>query len=465
MTPPHRPRRSARRPVLLALPLAAALLAAAALGCYDEAARDAGPGGRERGGPTEPPPVEALQAKTGTLPLEERVGGVVKARNQVAIRPEISATVVEVMVRSGEAVEAGRTLVRLDDQGLREQLRRAEAELRLAEAEAAEARARVAEVEAQVTRTRALAAQALVPELQLETQEAQLAAIAAAADGAEARVEQARATVGERENALGKTLVKAPVAGRVGQRNAEVGMLAEPGDVLFLIGDLGELIVEVPLTEAMLGRLEAGMPVEISAPALDRPARAELSRISPFLEAESFSTLGEIDLDNPGGRLRPGMFVTVDVLYGETERATLVPAAAVWEDPDTGVVGVWIVDADGGDAAAAAPPETGLSAPLPVALRPVEVVAEGSGAAGVEGVAEGEWVVIVGQHLLGRDDAPTARVRATRWERVAALQELQREDLLRGFLAEQERIAATRGAVPPTSEEFLSGEREGAEGP
>lgn len=460
MNRPHRNRFRARpRRPLTAGPLAAALLAAAALGCYGEPAGQGGPGGGERGGPAEPPPVEALQAKTGTLPLEERVSGVVKAANQVAIRPEISATVVEVMVRSGEAVEAGRTLVRLDDQGLQEQLRRAEAELRLAEAEAAEARARVAEIEAQVTRTRALAAQALVSELQLETQEAQLAAIEAAAAGAGARVEQARATVGERQNALGKTLVRAPVAGRVGQRNAEVGMLAEPGDVLFLIGDLGELIVEVPLTEAMLGHLQAGMPVRVSAPSLDEPAHAELSRISPFLEAASFSTVGEIDLDNPGGKLRPGMFVTVDVLYGETERATLVPAAAVWEDPDTGVVGVWVVEASG-----AAPPETGLSEPLPVALRPVEVVAKGSGAAGVEGVAEGEWVVIVGQHLLGRDDAPTARVRAARWERVAALQDLQREDLLRGFLAEQERIAADRGAVPPTSEELLSGEREGAEG-
>lgn len=433
----------------------------AALACGgDSGTREGGRGRGRSAGPTGPPPVEALPARTGTLPLEERVGGVVRALNQVAIRAEIAAPIVEVMVRSGEAVERGQPLVRLEDDALSEQLRQAEASLRLTEAAALEARARVAELRAQVTRTRALAAEELVPVLQLETQEAQLAAADAAAAQAEARVEQARATVDERRSARAKTLVRAPVAGRVGRRNAEVGMLADRGTVLFLLGDFDELIVEVPLTERMLGHVAEGQPVRISSPALDEPAAATLSRISPFLGAESFSTQGEIDLENPGGRLRPGMFVTVDVLYGETREATLVPAAAVWEDPDTGLVGVFVVDAAGAASEdGAGPPETGLSEPLPVAFRPVELLAEGRGVAGIAGVEAGEWVVTVGQHLIGRDDAPTARVRATRWERVAELQDLQREDLMRGFLAEQRRIARTRGAEPPSTEEFLgSGE-------
>jgi multidrug efflux pump subunit AcrA (membrane-fusion protein) len=237
-------------------------------------------------------------------------------------------------------------------------------------------------------------------------------------------------------------------------------MLADPGSVLFLLGDLGELIVEVPLTEAMLGHVEAGQPVRITTPALDVPLTARLSRISPFLAEESFSTIGEIEVDNPGGRLRPGMFVTVDVLYGESERATLVPAAALWEDPESGVRGVFVVSASPD----AASEEGGLSAPRPVEFRPVELLAGGRGAVGVAGVADGEWVVTNGQHLLARDDAATARVRATTWERVAELQSLQREDLLRRFLDEQQRYAATSGAEPPPSSEYL-GENRGGSGP
>lgn len=447
-------RRGARRllvPLFLPLSLAAVL---AAGGCGGEDAEEA----------VAAPPVEAVQARAGTLPLEERLSGVVRAENQVAIRPEIEAPVVEVWARSGQAVERGQPLLRLDDSALRDQLRQAQAAVRLAAGSAAEAQARVAEIEAQVVRSRVLAAQDLVSEVELETQEAQLAASRAIAEQAAARVEQARAAVAERRSALGRTVVRAPVAGRLGQLQAEVGMLVDPSTVITVLGDLRDLVVEVPLTQAMLGFVRAGQSVRVATPALgDTPIEATLTRISPFL-AGSFSTVGEIDLQGAGRGLLPGMFVTVDVLYGESERATLVPLAALWEDPRSGVRGVWTVDLPppaaaptGGSRRAAE-----LSADAhPVRFRAVEVLAEGGSTAGVSGIVPGTWVVIVGQHLLAEGEAEAARVRPIAWERVMELQGLQREDLLQGFLDEQQRQARLRGAEPPSNEEYLHGADDG----
>jgi RND family efflux transporter MFP subunit len=420
-----------------------AALAALGLACGGPVGGD----GRTEEEQTVIPAVEAVQARFGSLPLEERLTGTVRAHNQVAIHAEITAPVVEVMVRSGEAVERGQPLVRLDDRTLRDQLRAAEANLRLAEAAAREARARLAELEAQVVRSRALAAEELISELELETQEAQLLAGEAAADQADARVEQSRAVVEERRTALDRTLVRAPVEGRVGQRQAEVGMIADPGTVLFVIGDLDELIVEVPLTEEMLGYLRAGQRVRIASEALEGGSTisAELSRISPFLATGSFSTLGEIDVRNPGGRLSPGMFVTVDVMYGESEQATLVPTSAIWEDPRTGLRGVWVVESmpsvalPTGDAGL--PPDV-----RPVELRRVELLAEGRFSVGVRGVEPDEWVVTVGQHLLRPDEG--ARVRAVTWDEVQGLQALQREDLLHRFLEKQQEVARATGSAP-----------------
>lgn len=401
------------------------------------------------------PAVEAVPARRGTLPLEERVNGVVKADNQVAVRPEIAAPVVAVLVRNGDAVERGQVLVRLDGGTLREQLRQAEASVRLAEASAREAQAGVAEVEAQVVRTRVLAREELVSALELETQEARLAAARASAAQAQAQVDQARATVQERRAALDKAVVRAPAAGRVGQRNAEVGMLAGTEDVLFLLGDLRDLIVEVPLTEELLAHVQPGQPVSIDSPVLrGPPIAAALSRISPFLEENSFSTVGEIDLNDGQGRLRPGMFVTVDIQYGQSEAATLVPASALWEDPRTGVQGVFLVEATGLAETAAGSLEVPAQT-RGVQFRPVEVLAEGRATLGVRGVEPGQWVVTVGQHLLARDGETAARVRPTTWERVHALQGLQREDLLQRFLDKQQRLARSRGAEPPGSDEFL----------
>lgn len=408
------------------------------------------------------PAVEAVPARVGTLPLEERLNGVVRADNQVTVQAEIEAPIVEVMARNGQAVERGQPLVRLDGDELRQQLRQAEADVRLAEGAAREARARVAEIEAQVTRTRKLAQEELVSAMELETQEARLAAVRATADQGRARVDQARATVEERRAALDKTLIRAPVAGHLGQRNAEVGMLADPADVLFVLGDLKDLVIEVPLTEEMLGFIRVGQAVSISFPSLrGPPISATLTRISPFLEAGSFSTIGEIDVPNQQGRLSPGMFVTVDILYGQSQRATLVPASALWEDPRTGAQGVYVVDGAGlVEAAAAEIPDQ----PRGVKFRPVEVLAEGRATAGITGVREGEWVVVVGQQLLARDGEATARVRPTTWNRVLELQGLQREDLLQSFLDKQQRWAKARGAEPPSQEEFLGHTKSGGAG-
>lgn len=422
------------------------------------------------------PAVEILQARAGSLPLEEELYGVVKARNQVAIRPEIEATVVEVMVRSGERVSAGQPLVRLDAQRLREQLSQAEAGLRSAEADLAEARARAVEIEALVRRTRALHAEELVSDLELETQEAQLEAASARSAAAVAEVDEARATMQERRNQRSKTVVRSPVSGRVGRRNVEIGMLVDPSSVLFVVGDFDELIVEVPLTEGLLAQVEEGTPVRILADSLGGESiRAELSRISPFLEESSFSTTGEIDLRNPGGRLRPGMFVTVEVLYGETAQATLVPASAVWEDPGSGELGVYrmteLVELD----AQVEHGEQISAEAYDFELVTIDVLAEGEASVGVAGIEPGAWVVTLGQQLLhdatrggtgrrggGREAGhaerstgeetrrPTARVRVARWDDVMTLQGLQREDLLRDFLAKQRIVARELGAdIPP----------------
>ena len=443
------------------LRLASAIAAVIALaGCGGRGGLDSTANGGERAVPA----VEALPARYGSLPREELVGGVVRARNQVAVRPEISAPVVEVLARNGDRVDVGQPLVRLNDDTLTEQLRQTEASSQLAEATAVEIRARLAEVSAQVLRDRVLARDGLISPLELETREAQLDAAKARASQAEARVEQVWAEVAESRSALAKTLVRSPVAGRVGQREVEVGMVVDPGSALFLVGDFDDLIVEIPLTQSMLEQVAEGTPVSIETRnAAAGPLQASVSRISPFLEPSSFSTIAEIDVAEGGGaRLRPGMFVTVRLLYGSTEQATLIPSSALWEDPRRGERSVFVVEESDGLEEPTTPgteiPERGRR----VRREAVELLAEGRGVVGVRGIGEGQWVVTLGQHLLNEvmqtegTDTATARVRPTSWDGVLELQALQREDLLETFLDKQRRLARLLGAELPEDEEKVN---------
>ncbi|RPI56931.1 MAG: hypothetical protein EHM50_11905, partial [Lysobacterales bacterium] len=195
--------------------------------------------------------------------------------------------------------------------------------------------------------------------------------------------------------------------------------------------------VTITLTQRMLGYIETGTPVSIvSDAAPEQPLAAAISRISPFLHPVTRTTNAEIDVEEHGALLRPGMFVTVDVLHGESEVAALVPNNAIYTDSRAGREGVWLARVD----EANAPLEPGLSAAprgeldpsghVPVEFVAVEVIARGRLSAAVEGVEPGQWVVTVGHELLSRNETGRAVIQPTPWEHIMRLQQMQTRDLL-----------------------------------
>jgi RND family efflux transporter MFP subunit len=393
--------------------------------------------------------VEAVQAQFGALPLEERMSGTVRALNQVAIYPEVSGPVESVAVQTGDYVEAGDPLVRLDDDAYQDRVRQAEAALRIAQADAKSAAADLDEAQARLRRTEQLAEQQFESEQQLETLRAQVQRAEANAERAQAQVEQARATLNERQTDLRRTVVRAPISGYVGQRNAEVGQRADTGTRLYTMGNLDTVKVLVQVTDKMFGRVRPGQTARIHAE--DTVLTASVTRMSPFLSDESYSAEAEIEVDNNEQLLNPGMFVEVDVAYGESQQATIVPMSALYENPDTGERGIFVAPTLGTEVPIETPesydPQNPppLSQPTPTEFRSVEILAEGQQTAGVRGVEPGTWVVTVGQNLLSTtDERIDARVRPMPWSRLIALQRLQDTDLLYRFLDRQREIAQRR---------------------
>lgn len=401
------------------------------LACFTVSCGSGGSGESQADRPV--PGVEAVQSSHGALPLTQRLSGVVRATNQVAIYPEISAVTTEVLVRNGDTVEKGQPLVRLRDKEFRDRLKQATASHQIAVAQARQAEARLREAQSELDRVRSLAEQEMVSPSQLEAAETRVALAEADIDLAGARVEQAQASMAEQEENLAQTVIRAPVAGSVGDRNAEVGMLVNSNTRLFTLGQLDKLYVQVVLTDNMLNFIEEGQPAEVFSTNLPSGSiPTTLARISPFLHPVTHSTEAEIDVANPDGLLKPGMFVTVDIFYGESEEATIVPLSSLYENPATGVTGVYVTDAVlDQENISTLSDERSISFTPPVTFRfvPVNVIARGRLEAGITGVDPGLWVVTLGQNLLGGETAD-ARVRPVDWDWVDKLQNLQTEDLM-----------------------------------
>lgn len=393
------------------------------------------------------PAVEAVQARYGSLPLSERLSGTVIANNQVQLFPEISGRISEVLVQNGEKVEEGAPLARINDTQYREQVQQAEASLRISKAQLKQAQSRLNELEAQYKRTKTLAEKELSSDLEMEQLEARMQSAQADVELARAQVEQAESTLQERQDQLAKTVIRAPISGTVGQRNAEIGMQVSSNTRLFTIGDLDRLRVEVVLTENMLSNIEVGQTARIyvgggsDVNSANNLITANLSRISPFLNPVTRSTEAEIDVVNQDDLLRPGMFVAVDILYGESQQATLIPTSALYTNPNTGDQGVFVATTLGSEVEAIEPDSSdgppALTQPIDVEFQPIEVLAEGRMELGVSGIEPGSWVITVGQNLLsqGRNQA---RVRTSTWERILSLQGLQRQELLQQILDQQQ---------------------------
>ncbi|MFO8099586.1 MAG: efflux RND transporter periplasmic adaptor subunit [Salinibacter sp.] len=398
-----------------------------------------------------PPSVEAVQARDGTLPLEERMTGTVRARNQIAVYPELSQPVVSVEAQTGDYVEAGAPLVRLRQETYEQQVRQAKASLRGARADARSAAASRDELQSQLKRTERLAEQDFESQEQLESLRAEVDQAEAAYEQAQAQVDQAEATLEEQESMLERTVVRAPTSGYVGERNVEVGQRVGPDTRLYTLGDLDAVKVHVEVTDRMFGQIQPGQTARVHVPQKDTVLEASVTRMSPFLSSESYSAEAEIEVPNEDRVLNPGMFVEVDVAYAESERATIVPLSALYEDPASNTRGVFIAPTLGTEIPVEMPESFDeddpppLTPPTPTTFREVEVLAEGQQTAGVRGIDPGDWIITVGQNLLdNNDERVDARVRPLPWSRLLSLQRLQETDLLNRVLERQQRLAEER---------------------
>jgi multidrug efflux pump subunit AcrA (membrane-fusion protein) len=221
------------------------------------------------------------------------------------------------------------------------------------------------------------------------------------------------------------------------------------GEALFTMGNFDKVRIEMSITDRMINRIVPGQTALITVEGSDQgPIEEQVSRISPFINAESYSARAEVDVDNRDRRLRPGMFVAVDVLYGESTSAVIVPESVLYDNPNNGMLGVYVAPALSTETPVEEPDSHDPDNPAPITeatqmtFQPVEVLARGRGVAAVTGISMGDWVVSVGQNMIRPiNGIVQARVRPQSWDRIRELQGMMDQDLLAEFMEKQQRVA------------------------
>jgi len=136
--------------------------------------------------------------------------------------------------------------------------------------------------------------------------------------------------IAEAEWRLSKTTIVAPFGGRVTERLVEPGQHVRPGDELYEIADFDPLIARIYLPERDVLELEEGREVQISLAADSRYAfSGTIRQISPVVDTATGTVKVTVEALRPPAQVRPGAFVTVDIVREHRSAVVLLPRESI----------------------------------------------------------------------------------------------------------------------------------------
>ena len=123
--------------------------------------------------------------------------------------------------------------------------------------------------------------------------------------------------------------VAAPISGVVLSRQVQVGAMAGEGQVLFEIGDLSQLWVDLHIFGADTQHITAGVPVTVTRMTDGVSQVTTLERVLPGIATASQSTVARASVDNADGLWRPGAAVRARIVVASTPADIVVPLSAL----------------------------------------------------------------------------------------------------------------------------------------
>lgn len=279
-----------------------------------------------RGGEKVDPSAGAKSAPTVTVvvPGHNTVDAVVSATGNLAARREMPVGVVgeggmvtQVLVEPGQWVNAGQVLATVDRRVQTQQANSLAASISVAQADA-----RIAQ--SNLDRALQLVSRGFISKADVDSK-------TAIRDAARARVDVARAQLGQAQATTARLDIRAPAAGLVLTRAVEPGQVVGAGSgVLFRVAKGGELELLARLGESDLARMKVGQRVTVTPVGSAQSFVGQIWQVSPVIDPQTRQGIARVALGyNPA--LRPGGFAAARIIGGVADVPQL-PESAVQSD-------------------------------------------------------------------------------------------------------------------------------------
>jgi len=227
--------------------------------------------------------------------------GSVTAVNGVTVSADLPGMVESITFDSGHTVNRGDVLVRLDAKQERAQLAAAEAQREL--------------LRVDLERSRGLLANGVLPQ--------------ATYDSVAAQYKQAQARVGEIQATIQRKVIRAPFAGVLGIRQINLGQYLEGGAAVVSLQAVRPAYVNFTVPQQEIGKLSVGSQVQVTSDALASPETGKVNAFGSTIDEATRQAHVQAIFPNASGKLRPGLYVEVQLPSGATNQAVTLPASAI----------------------------------------------------------------------------------------------------------------------------------------
>ena len=290
------------------------------------------------------------------------IQGNVDTKQNLIIYPEYSGVLSQVYVKSGQKVNKGQILARIDDGGLSNQLAQMETQATLAKTT--------------FERQKNLWDKKIGSEIQFlqakTNYEAQMKAVA------------------QMKAQLGKTIVKAPFSGVIDEVITEKGQVVGPGQQLMRIVNLSDMYVSANVPESFIGKIKNGAIVDVEVKSTGKIYKGKVRQIGNYINPNNRNFSIEVAVPNSDNLLRPNQVAVLKIEDYKKPNAILVPESIVTENA-VGEKIIYTVDTSGKE---------------PKAIKKTIVVGLTSGA-NIEvksGLNKGEQIIIEGARSVQNGD-------------------------------------------------------------
>ncbi len=299
-----------------------------------------GPGGRRFGGARAVQPVSVQRARLQDVRVTVNAIGSIAASNTAIVRAQVSGVLQSLDFQEGQQIQAGQLLAQIDPRAYQASLAQAEGAL-------ARDRAQLDNARIDVARYRDLLAKDAIPRQQLDTQEALLRQLEGTVRLDQAAVDNARLQ-------LSHTRVTAPIAGRAGLKQADLGNMVQPSDANGIVTIAqtrpSALLFAVPAAQVpqIAARLKANKPLPVEAwdrSGTTRLAAGRVATLDNAIDASTDTVKVKALFANTDDALFPNQAVSVRLQLDVLENVLAVPQPAVLR----GAQGfyVYVVNPDG----------------------------------------------------------------------------------------------------------------------